>query len=335
AGRPRRQHPARDPPGTAAHTRRLRRRPAPRHPRPGRGHRPRRATHRPGRRTDLPGRNAAGDLRAAALALRRRPRRREPVPRLGRGRRGPHRRRRPAGGARRRLRSGLRRCPSPRRVALPRASRGHAPQRLAGDGRGPRPRGRAGPRPRRRRAADRRRGDAGRRGRSPARRRRAGLGIGEGDGRRRLPGVMIPDPDPGIVDGLMPTEGPGLSLTEWVVLALLAEGPSHGFAVARTLSRATALGQVWTVPRPLVYRAIGRLEQHGLIAEAGEEPGDPGPRRMVYEVTGKGRKAAAQWRAEPVRHLREVRTALLAKVILRQRAGERLTPLIAEQRSVF
>jgi len=146
---------------------------------------------------------------------------------------------------------------------------------------------------------------------------------------------MIPDPDPGIVDGLMPTEGPGLSLTEWVVLALLAEGPSHGFAVARTLSRATALGQVWTVPRPLVYRAIGRLEQHGLIAEAGEEPGDPGPRRMVYEVTGKGRKAAAQWRAEPVRHLREVRTALLAKVILRQRAGERLTPLIAEQRSVF
>jgi PadR family transcriptional regulator AphA len=133
----------------------------------------------------------------------------------------------------------------------------------------------------------------------------------------------------------MPTEGPGLSLTEWVVLALLAEGPSHGFAVARTLSRVTPLGQVWTVPRPLVYRALGRLEQQGLIAEAGEEPGDPGPRRMVYEVTGKGRKAAAGWRAEPVRHLREVRTAFLAKVLLRQRAGEPLTPLVVEQRAVF
>ncbi len=131
------------------------------------------------------------------------------------------------------------------------------------------------------------------------------------------------------------TEGPGLSLTEWVVLALLAEGSSHGFAVARTLSRVTPLGQVWTVPRPLVYRAIGRLEQQGLIAEAGEEPGDPGPRRMVYEVTAKGRKAATQWRSEPVRHLREVRTALLAKVLLRQRAGERLTPLVVEQRAVF
>jgi DNA-binding PadR family transcriptional regulator len=133
----------------------------------------------------------------------------------------------------------------------------------------------------------------------------------------------------------MPTEGPALSLTEWVVLALLSEAPSHGFAVARTLSRATPLGQVWTVPRPLVYRAIGRLEEQGLIVEAGEEPGDPGPRRMVYESTGKGRKAVAQWRNEPVRHLREVRSALLAKVLLRQRANEPLGPLVEEQRAVF
>ena len=132
-----------------------------------------------------------------------------------------------------------------------------------------------------------------------------------------------------------PTEGPGLSLTEWVVLALLSEAPSHGFAVARNLSRVTPLGQVWTVPRPLVYRALGRLEEQGLIVEAGEEPGDPGPRRMVYEATGKGRKAAANWRAEPVRHLREVRSALLAKVLLRQRAGEPLGPLVAVQRAEF
>ena len=133
----------------------------------------------------------------------------------------------------------------------------------------------------------------------------------------------------------MPTEGPGLSLTEWVVLALLSESPSHGFAVARTLSRSTPIGQVWTVPRPLVYRALGRLEEQGLITEVGEEPGDPGPRRMIYEATGRGRKAAANWRAEPVRHLRDVRSAFLAKVLLRQRASEPLAPLVAEQRAVF
>jgi PadR family transcriptional regulator AphA len=134
---------------------------------------------------------------------------------------------------------------------------------------------------------------------------------------------------------MTPSEGPGLSLTEWVVLALLSEAPSHGFAVARTLSRATPLGEVWTVPRPLVYRALGRLEEQGMIATAGEEPGDPGPTRMVYQATGKGKKAVAQWRGEPVQHLRDVRTAFLAKVLLRQRAGERLGPLVAEQRAVF
>jgi DNA-binding MarR family transcriptional regulator len=84
-----------------------------------------------------------------------------------------------------------------------------------------------------------------------------------------------------------------------------------------------------------VYRALGRLEEQGLISEAGEEPGEPGPRRMVYEATGKGHRAVAQWRAEPVRHLRDVRSALLAKVLLRQRAGERLGPLVVEQREVF
>jgi PadR family transcriptional regulator AphA len=134
---------------------------------------------------------------------------------------------------------------------------------------------------------------------------------------------------------MTPNEGPGLSLTEWVVLALLSEAPSHGFAVARTLSRATPLGEVWTVPRPLVYRALGRLEEQGMIATVGEEPGNPGPPRMVYQATGKGKKAVAQWRAEPVQHLRDVRSAFLAKVLLRQRAGEVLAPLVAAQRAVF
>ncbi|MDQ1516410.1 MAG: hypothetical protein QOE80_2240 [Actinomycetota bacterium] len=134
---------------------------------------------------------------------------------------------------------------------------------------------------------------------------------------------------------MTPSEGPGLSLTEWVVLAVLSEAPSHGFAVARTLSRATPLGEVWTVPRPLVYRALGRLEEQGMIVTAGEEPGDPGPTRMVYQATGKGRKAVAQWRGEPVQHLRDVRSALLAKVLLRQRARESLGPLVAAQRAAF
>ncbi|HEY4409699.1 MAG TPA: PadR family transcriptional regulator [Acidimicrobiia bacterium] len=134
---------------------------------------------------------------------------------------------------------------------------------------------------------------------------------------------------------MTPKEGAGLSITEWVVLGLLAEERAHGFALARDLSRETPLGQVWTVPRPMVYRAIGRLVEQGFVTEVGEEPGGPGPTRMIYEATGRGTQAAARWRAEPVRHLRDMRAAFLAKVLLRQRAGEPVGPLVAEQRSVF
>ena len=133
----------------------------------------------------------------------------------------------------------------------------------------------------------------------------------------------------------MPADEPDLSLTEWIVLALLAEQPAHGFALARELGRNSALGQVWTVPRPLVYRALGRLEAQGLAATKGEEPGDPGPPRMVYKATSKGKKAVGHWLETPVTHLREVRSAFLAKMILMQRCGSDPRPLVTAQRETF
>ena len=50
-----------------------------------------------------------------------------------------------------------------------------------------------------------------------------------------------------------------ISLTDWVVLGVLSEEPRHGFAVAKELGRDAELGQLWTVRRPLVYRAIDHL----------------------------------------------------------------------------
>ena len=53
--------------------------------------------------------------------------------------------------------------------------------------------------------------------------------------------------------------GRSLNLTEWVVLALVAEGTTHGFDVARVLDDGGDLGRIWTVKRPLVYRALDSL----------------------------------------------------------------------------
>ena len=46
-----------------------------------------------------------------------------------------------------------------------------------------------------------------------------------------------------------PQERPGLSLAEWLVLCLVSEGPTHGFAIAGLLAEDGRLGRVWHVQK--------------------------------------------------------------------------------------
>lgn len=127
---------------------------------------------------------------------------------------------------------------------------------------------------------------------------------------------------------------PDPSLTEWVVLALLAEGDSHGFALARELAPQGAIGRVWTVSRPLTYRALDLLVADGLAAPAGIAKG-AGPRRLVHAITPAGRRAVRRWLTTPVVHLRDVRTELLVKLLLLERAGRDPASLITAQRATL
>jgi molybdate transport system regulatory protein len=52
-------------------------------------------------------------------------------------------------------------------------------------------------------------------------------------------------------------------------------------------------------------------------------------------ATAAGRRAATRWLETPVQHLRDVRTELLVKLRLRQRAGLNTTDLLAAQRELF
>ena len=123
------------------------------------------------------------------------------------------------------------------------------------------------------------------------------------------------------------TESPVLSLTDWVVLGVLAEEPRHGFAVAKELGRDAELGQLWTVRRPLVYRAIDHLLEIGFAESRFVEPGDQGPHRTVIAPTRVGRARLRRWLDEPVEHPRDVRATLLVKLALRARRGDTLAPL--------
>jgi len=126
---------------------------------------------------------------------------------------------------------------------------------------------------------------------------------------------------------------PRLSLAEWLVLCLICEAPSHGFALARTLSEDGELGKIWRVPKPVIYRALQRLEDAGLVATVELQPSNSGPVRSLVDATDAGRESAAAWLAEPARHNRDVRSELLAKLALLDRAGADPAELLAAQRA--
>lgn len=122
-----------------------------------------------------------------------------------------------------------------------------------------------------------------------------------------------------------------LSPGEWAVLGAVAEKPTHGFAVAQLLAPDGVLGRVWTVPRPVVYQVIKKLVERGLLAERKTEPGRRGPVRTIVGATPAGRRALRNWLAEPVDHVRDVRSLLLLKLALLDRAGTDPSALVAAQ----
>jgi transcriptional regulator len=81
---------------------------------------------------------------------------------------------------------------------------------------------------------------------------------------------------------------------DMIVLAALAGGPAHGYAVIQEIHRRS--GGAFDLPEGTVYPVLHRLEQKGLLgsrwtrAESGRE-------RRVYALTRSGRRALADQRA--------------------------------------
>jgi DNA-binding PadR family transcriptional regulator len=126
-----------------------------------------------------------------------------------------------------------------------------------------------------------------------------------------------------------------INTTEWAVLALVAERETHGFEIARVLQRGAAVGDIWTIRRPLVYRALETLEGAGLIVATGVEPSESGPPRRRLKVTSDGRKRVRAWLREPVTHVRDARSLLLLKLLFLDRSGGDPAPLARAQAARF
>ena len=126
-----------------------------------------------------------------------------------------------------------------------------------------------------------------------------------------------------------------ISLTDYSVLGLLAEGPTHGFAMSKQLEHDGSIGRVLTVRRPLTYRALDRLVSLGLAEPIHTEPGDSGPRRVIYRATPNGRRLLKRWLDQPVHHIREMRIDFQLKLTLLRRSGKSPLALIRKQRDAL
>ncbi|MGI8754901.1 MAG: helix-turn-helix transcriptional regulator [Acidimicrobiales bacterium] len=102
------------------------------------------------------------------------------------------------------------------------------------------------------------------------------------------------------------------------LLALLADGPRHGYDLRATFDARTA--RMWNLNSGQVYTTLDRLQRDGLVEpvddEAGPDPDDPAGRRRRYGLTAHGRAeldawlGADSWAPEPARD------ELLMKVLL-------------------
>lgn len=133
----------------------------------------------------------------------------------------------------------------------------------------------------------------------------------------------------------MPRPRDELTAGEWAVLALLAESSTHGFAIARAMAPDGEVGRVWSVRRPLVYRAIETLTGMDLVRPSGTVPSRSGPQRTVLEATPNGKRAVTHWLPQPVAHVRDARSLLMLKLLFLTRRGADLEPLLSAQRAHF
>lgn len=128
------------------------------------------------------------------------------------------------------------------------------------------------------------------------------------------------------------TRSDELLLGEWACLGVLYREPAHGFAVAARLRPEADVGRVWSMSRPLTYRALDQLQLRGLVEPVAEEPGLAGGPRTVLAATRNGRTAFRRWIDTPVIHLRDLRSELLLKLVLATGCGLDAGPLLSAQR---
>ncbi|MSO59879.1 MAG: hypothetical protein EXQ63_06095 [Ilumatobacteraceae bacterium] len=125
-----------------------------------------------------------------------------------------------------------------------------------------------------------------------------------------------------------------VSVLEGACLALVENGATHGYEIAQHFDLSTKLGAIYSVSRPVVYRTLDGLVKKKYLSSA-DSTGARGQLKMILKLTKAGDQIRRDWLNRPVQHIREIRTELLVKLLLRHESGLAPQRFLTQQRSVL
>jgi len=105
-----------------------------------------------------------------------------------------------------------------------------------------------------------------------------------------------------------------------VILALLEDGPSHGWEMKSRIEAAVG-PEYGGLNKGYIYEVIHRMEREGTIVSHIEPQEGLRPDRSVHEITDYGREQLSEWLAEPVRPAAGFRDEFVQKVLAASMRG--------------
>lgn len=98
--------------------------------------------------------------------------------------------------------------------------------------------------------------------------------------------------------------------TQYAILGMLSIRPRSGYDIKKQISR--SIGFFWSENFGHIYPILKRMEKDGLVTKHVEDSGDR-PRKNVFTLTEKGKKALKLWLKAPVSE-QPIRNELMMKL---------------------
>lgn len=100
--------------------------------------------------------------------------------------------------------------------------------------------------------------------------------------------------------------------SEFALLGLLYEKPTHGYDLHRLITDPDGIGMIWGVKLSNLYAQIDKLEKKGYL-EGIQFSEESRPARTEYHITAEGKLAFEEWLTGIVRHPRDFRQEFMLR----------------------